>query len=344
MGFLRRLLGRETAAAPDVPMDWSPTGPIAYWPSGNEFRAKVPAILFEPEGRFRVNVVGESAYQGTLQRLGGGRTVDGVRKPIQTAYLVPEPDNVLDGAAVRVLVASGIEAGVVGYLSREDARWYRPVIDRVAAMGKLIAARAALHGGWDRGEGDWGSIGVVLHLRPPTDLMAELDSEFGLDPVWANAYATTNSVPDRSYNRSDCPYCGEVMDPLPKAKKRCPSCGQSVYVRSGPDGIRNLLREVDLPPMAARWDAYQENRADEAAATINVEAAALSQASLQSLHDAGVKVVEMSESMPDACPTCRALAGRRYPIQRAPTIPVPGCTNDICRCDYLPVVGGQAGP
>lgn len=43
-------------------------------------------------------------------------------------------------------------------------------------------------------------------------------------------------------------------------------------------------------------------------------------------------------AMDDACPVCRALAGRVFDPCEAPIIPVPNCENDICRCDYLPLV------
>jgi hypothetical protein len=42
-------------------------------------------------------------------------------------------------------------------------------------------------------------------------------------------------------------------------------------------------------------------------------------------------------AMEDACPICRALRGKRFDPREAPTIPVPHCQNEACRCDYLPV-------
>jgi hypothetical protein len=38
----------------------------------------------------------------------------------------------------------------------------------------------------------------------------------------------------------------------------------------------------------------------------------------------------------DACEACRALAGKVFDPREAPTIPVPACRNEACRCDYLP--------
>lgn len=41
----------------------------------------------------------------------------------------------------------------------------------------------------------------------------------------------------------------------------------------------------------------------------------------------------------DACSVCRMLDGRVFEPTIAPTIPVKGCQNETCRCDYVPVSG-----
>jgi hypothetical protein len=41
-------------------------------------------------------------------------------------------------------------------------------------------------------------------------------------------------------------------------------------------------------------------------------------------------------AVPDACLVCRALLGKVFEPRNAPVIPVPDCTNETCRCDYLP--------
>lgn len=41
-------------------------------------------------------------------------------------------------------------------------------------------------------------------------------------------------------------------------------------------------------------------------------------------------------AMADACDVCRALDGRLLEPSQAPRIPVEGCTNEFCRCDYSP--------
>ena len=43
-----------------------------------------------------------------------------------------------------------------------------------------------------------------------------------------------------------CPYCSEVLDETPQRKKKCPSCGRYIFVRSGQDLFPStLLTEQD---------------------------------------------------------------------------------------------------
>jgi hypothetical protein len=328
MGFLNRLLGGKTR--------WPPPGPIRSWPTGN-LNVQGSAMTFDPNPRHYVDVVGESHYQPALERIAGGRTRDGARNPDHTALLLPEPTNKWDANAVRVLVgaAQGGVAALIGYLSREDAVTYRPVIDRLAETGRLMMCHASLKGGWDRGV----SFGVTLRIGQPWSLMAELDRDIGPDPRWP-AQFTTFGDDGRPYNRTDCPSCGVVLDPLPKAKKKCPSCGQAVYVRGGPDDVRYLLREADIAAHDARWEGHQGAVAGAAAMTIRSEAARMTRDSLASYAAHGVRFVDLTPALPDACPACQAMAGRRFALEDAPPIPIRECSNDVCRCDYLPVVGG----
>ncbi len=172
MSFLKRLFGSTSA-----PPTWPPPGPITTWPVGDlKGKLEVDAVLFEPV-RKTVNVVGEGSYQGSLERLAGGRTIDGPRDRYHTAILLPEPTNPYDPNAVRVaVVTSSGDGATIGYLSREDAVAYRPVIDRLAAQGKVAACRASIGGGWDRGSGDRGNFGVRLSMGTPDALMKELDA------------------------------------------------------------------------------------------------------------------------------------------------------------------------
>jgi hypothetical protein len=69
-------------------------------------------------------------------------------------------------------------------------------------------------------------------------------------------------MPDepRTYASTACPYCSVELDPLPKAKQRCPGCAQPIYVRMGPDGITYLLQVSDLPVLDQAWAESHEAR------------------------------------------------------------------------------------
>lgn len=251
MGFLRRLLGGSESRHIEAET-WPPPGPIQSWPASGKIRIRARVITFDCDPGNYIDVVGESHYQGVLESVAGGKTSDGARYPEHMAILLPEPDNEYDANAVRVFLAKdgvgGGAGGVVGYLSRDDAVSYRPVIDRVAEMGAITACHARLKGGWDRNI----SFGVTLLVGAPWSLMAELDRDMGPDARWPSAFKAVGDD-GRPYNRTDCPYCGAEFNPMPKAKKACLACGGAVYVRTGPDDIRYLLRDVDLKAHDARW-------------------------------------------------------------------------------------------
>lgn len=155
MGFLRRVFGSRPVAA-EVPPDGV---------------TRVQAPIFDAHPGARVEVVGESNYQDGLERAAGGRTVDGPASVEQIAGLMAEPTNAYDPNAVMVQIGGA----VVGYLSRADAVAYRPVLEAVGRMGyPAFGCHASLTGGWDRGAGDRGSFGVVLHLASPRALLVEL--------------------------------------------------------------------------------------------------------------------------------------------------------------------------
>jgi hypothetical protein len=123
------------------------------------------------EGREDLEVVGEASYQDNLWRIVGGRSSpnDRVRMEVY-AVLVAEPDNPYDANAVSVWV-KGLK---VGYLSREDARRYRPgLLALEQKHGKPIALAGAIVGGGIQADGP-GRLGVFLDHDP---------ADFGLRPM-----------------------------------------------------------------------------------------------------------------------------------------------------------------
>lgn len=121
-----------------------------------------------------LEVVGEGRYQPALLALTGGRTIEGPANRDHIATLVAEPTNPYDENAISVRVGGRL----VGYLTREDGIRYQPVVRWAADKGRTIACEAFLIGGWDRGQHDHGSVGIVLHLGSPGETFLEcLDEE-----------------------------------------------------------------------------------------------------------------------------------------------------------------------
>lgn len=171
-----------------------PGQPIGAWPGDEDFAGlELEAVLVNvPEDGAHVDVVGESRCQSVLEAAAEGRTLDGARQPDHIGVLLPEPSNVYDANAVRVF----LPAGRVGYLSRGDAVRYRPVIDELAMRGQVLAARACITGGWDRGDGDRGSFGVVLYMDDPDSLAREIRGDAEQSAVAAESVAPAAWYPD----------------------------------------------------------------------------------------------------------------------------------------------------
>jgi HIRAN domain-containing protein len=148
MGFLRRLFGgAQPTAAPDSD-GW----------------------LLDPRADAVLDIVGEQSYQDALLKLGAPFNTEGPTIVDHLAVLVPEPDNRYDKNAIRVQ----IEQRRVGYLSRENALLYGPVVRWALEQGRYLVAHAKLTGGWNRGGGDRGIIGVKLHVGTPAETLIEL--------------------------------------------------------------------------------------------------------------------------------------------------------------------------
>ena len=145
---------------------------------------------------------------------------------------------------------------------------------------------------------------------------------------------------ERPYASSECPYCGLPLDPLPRAKKQCPACRRSIYVRSGPDGIRYLLQEVDLPVLEQAWAEFREERMRTELAERNTRAAEILSASLRQYREDGIRVQILTDET--SCAECRKFAGHIFDPRTVPLLPYERCRNEFCRCDNLPVVDCEA--
>lgn len=103
-----------------------------------------------------LEVAGESQYEAPIRAL-LGRLAKDQDKELQTeALLVPEPDNPYDPNAISVR----IKGSVVGYLTREDARAFAPVLHRLAASGVTAVVPARV---WGVLRDNWEGTGTRFH-------------------------------------------------------------------------------------------------------------------------------------------------------------------------------------
>lgn len=113
----------------------------------------------------RLAVVGESHYQPALHLAADGAAVQGIENAVRTwCALVPEPENRYDGRAVRVDCLTSYGAVTVGYLARELARGYQPVL-RTIPPGVVGICPGMIMGGGAKFYGIW------LSVADPTSLL-----------------------------------------------------------------------------------------------------------------------------------------------------------------------------
>jgi HIRAN domain len=154
MGILRRLFGGGEQP-PDRPRTASWDQRTSWLYNGTEVHLC--------EGQVDLEVVGEASYQDSLWQVVGRRSAgaDHVRMEV-SAVLVAEADNPYDPNAVSVWVWGR----KVGYLSRDDARRYRPgLLALEDRYGKPIALAGAIVGGGIRADGP-GRLGLFLDHDP----------------------------------------------------------------------------------------------------------------------------------------------------------------------------------
>jgi hypothetical protein len=98
--------------------------------------------IVDVSGTVRTPVVGESHYQPALRAIAGPPRRGGVQVPVR-ARLIAEPSNPYDANAIAIHV----EGAKVGYLSRDDAIAFKPLIAVSSAHGRTPDCEAIIFGG-----------------------------------------------------------------------------------------------------------------------------------------------------------------------------------------------------
>jgi len=123
-------------------------------------KKNVPPLLFEGNGDYDQEVVGESFYQKALNKICGGKSKDGHKKEV-VAVLICDDKNKYDSEAVRVDVLGK----PVGHLSKSEARVFRKRLIQIDKEGAVVQCGGLIVGGWKRGLFDKGSYGIKLDLE-----------------------------------------------------------------------------------------------------------------------------------------------------------------------------------
>jgi len=137
------------------------------------------------------------------------------------------------------------------------------------------------------------------------------------------------------YANTRCPYCDHPLAPLPASSGACPACGETIYVRAGPDGFVYLLQDIDRRVLDEAWAEHFARLQAEAQAGRRAEAEEAARRTLSNFRSARILTMQIALA-PEACPACQAQAGLSYPVRHAPALPISGCTNPVCRCQYVP--------
>jgi hypothetical protein len=229
---------------PPTPIAWPQPGPITAWPASDaeldidETVVSFPTSSFatswwherypdyhEHQDRSWVTGTEQARHKRNIERM---ENSDGMPNGEFVGGLLL-PDRA-DARTVRVFVFDWKRpAAVVGNLPLRDADAYRPVVDRLAEIGRLAGCPAKV----------W-RVGAWVSLRRPWQLMAELDQVCGPDPRWPPQYAISDD--GWPYISSECPNCSEGLNPLPVKSAPCPTCGEWIGVQEvrGRDRLRSL--------------------------------------------------------------------------------------------------------
>ena len=111
------------------------------------------------QGKFSFDIVGESNYQDTLDQLAKQKKQR--NEPlVYKASLLYESDNPYDENAVKV----EIDRMIVGYLNRENAKYYRDQMTELGYEGYVVRCDAKIVGGWQDHRGQKAHYGVRLDM------------------------------------------------------------------------------------------------------------------------------------------------------------------------------------
>jgi hypothetical protein len=141
----------------------TPAAPPSARPASGSYMPEPPGAPVEhwsDGGRLQTEVVAESRYNNTVQKLAGAHGERGADTRL-LAVLAVDQNNPYDDKPVAVF----IEGDMVGYLSPRDAQAFRALQARKEISNRAISCDAAIRGGaaW---EGKQLAYAVWLDIEP----------------------------------------------------------------------------------------------------------------------------------------------------------------------------------
>jgi hypothetical protein len=121
------------------------------------------SVSLPGNGKYELEVVGESFYQDNLRAIAGPKSRDGKQHRCM-AELVFESDNPADPNSIAVLIVGN----KVGHLSRAQAVIYRAQFAKLGLTGKPALVAAMIVGGFIN-ERNEGHFGVRLDITPNSE-------------------------------------------------------------------------------------------------------------------------------------------------------------------------------
>jgi len=149
--------------------------------------------------------------------------------------LIREPNNPVDENAIKVCNQKKQQ---LGYLSRHVASKVAPLLD----SGKIVEAEVR----------EIGNIGT--HYKCLVEITVE-------NIVWGKARTPIDKsrvdelgLKEIGFVDAVCPHCLSTLEKKPIRKKKCPDCGNFIYVSTRPiDGERVLVTEAQSAEIDRQW-------------------------------------------------------------------------------------------
>ena len=197
--------------------------------------------------RFETEIVGESHYQSSIIRCvrsGSGYEEAGLRANADfDVRLIREPTNPYD---VNAVIVASVTGATLGYLARDLAAEFAPVLDRLEGRA-VVQCPARAYGRREDTASIW-NFGIWIDVPEPDDLqevlstltdegVREMRSEDGLVRYRDGGSETRRRTPSKQQASSNL-YSAAGEGGAGMIPVTCPACGSAQSAVAGPEGFR----------------------------------------------------------------------------------------------------------